>query len=455
MILSNMRIRKLSLKKCIYLAVICALLLIFYFNNKNYEELDTPHQHQKGNKKFDTRFQSKTFRGNAWYFSNTEYNSRPPMANRIDKEHRLLPSQVDKSDRIVNQLMYVPQSYHRIVESGQLKTILLVHGLRQWNVKRGRDIFRIAKCPVHTCELTDDMQMASTADMMLHKEKFKPTGKVPKNSKQINMLFSMATYVPVPDGVNWTATHRRDSTIVAPYTKWVYYDDNVQERKQDRNYAANKTKKVAWFVSNCNAVNGRLKYALELQHHIKVDIYGACGKLKCSRSTPEKCLKLLENYKFYLAFEDSNCMDYITEKYLVNALDRGVLPIVMGARPADYEELAPRHSYIHVDNFESAKELAEYLRVLDRDDDQYNSYFLWRGTGEFIDTHFWCRVCAMLHYEDEVRDPARSSNERILQGMCIRGSWRGRIGMKDTHSLRLGKQDLFGNIKVAKNFMPD
>lgn len=35
-----------------------------------------------------------------------------------------------------------------------------------------------------------------------------------------------------------------------------------------------KTKKVAWFVSNCGAKNKRLEYALELGEHIEVDIYG-------------------------------------------------------------------------------------------------------------------------------------------------------------------------------------
>lgn len=40
--------------------------------------------------------------------------------------------------------------------------------------------------------------------------------------------------------------------------------------EQERNYALNKTKKVAWFVSNCGARNGRLNYAHELQKYIQV-----------------------------------------------------------------------------------------------------------------------------------------------------------------------------------------
>lgn len=66
--------------------------------------------------------------------------------------------------------------------------------------------------------------------------------------------------------------HRRDSTIVAPYEKWVYYDSRVKQIKQNYNYALNKTKKVAWFVSNCHSRNQREIYAQELQKYIQVDI---------------------------------------------------------------------------------------------------------------------------------------------------------------------------------------
>lgn len=66
------------------------------------------------------------------------------------------------------------------------------------------------------------------------------------------------------------STFRRDSDIVAPYEKWQYYDNRVQQIEQDHNYAANKTKKVAWFVSNCGARNGRLQFAHELAKYIEV-----------------------------------------------------------------------------------------------------------------------------------------------------------------------------------------
>lgn len=65
----------------------------------------------------------------------------------------------------------------------------------------------------------------------------------------------------------------------------------------------------------------------------------------------------------------------------------------------DYQYRAPYHSYIHVDHFDSPKNLANYLNALDKNDVLYNFYFKWRGTGEFINTRFMCRVCALLHDE--------------------------------------------------------
>ncbi|KAF5288959.1 hypothetical protein FQA39_LY03838 [Lamprigera yunnana] len=201
----------------------------------------------------------------------------------------------------------------------------------------------------------------------------------------------------------------------------------VTQKTQSRDYAANKTKKVAWFVSNCGANNERLAYAHELGNYISVDIYGACGTLACPQ-TDSRCFEMLErDYKFYLAFENSNCRDYITEKFYINGLGRAVLPIVMGAWLEDYEQSAPERSYIHVDDFGNPKELAAYLHQLDKDDELYNSYFKWKGTGEFINTYFWCRLCAMMHapltprYYEDVDEWWRGP------GVCSESSWKASL----------------------------
>jgi len=80
-----------------------------------------------------------------------------------------------------------------------------------------------------------------------------------------------------------------------------------------------------------------------------------------------------------------------------------VLPIVMGARPDDYAAVLPPHSYIHVDDFRSARELAAYLRVLDANDTLYNEYFRWKSEWVSIETSYWCRLCGLLHVAAEQR----------------------------------------------------
>lgn len=138
---------------------------------------------------------------------------------------------------------------------------------------------------------------------------------------------------------------------------------------------------------------------------------------------------LREDYKFYLAFENSNCVDYITEKLFENALQQTVLPIVMGARPEDYNKYAPKHSYIHVEEFNSPRELAEYLHDLDRDDELYNLYFQWRGTGTVKHgpkNHF-CELCAMLHDNVTMSTPKWYSDINAwwhAPGVCTTGLWR-------------------------------
>ena len=90
----------------------------------------------------------------------------------------------------------------------------------------------------------------------------------------------------------------------------------------------------------------------------------------------------------------------------------------MGAPKEDYEKVAPPHSFIHVDDFRTPRHLAEYLDVLDKDDVLYNQYFEWRSRGWFIDTLFFCRLCAMIHLSAETNHATRVDD--------INGWWQGK-----------------------------
>ena len=225
-------------------------------------------------------------------------------------------------DRIPHQLQYVPKE-----RNSTSKVILVYTGLGR--AKRGNQQFINHKCPVTNCILTDDKLKGPHADAVLWQQAVSlPPWRKPTSQVWVMFMLESPEHTPhfqqFRGLVNWTATYRRDSVLVAPYERFVPYDHPkgvARTPGNNRNYAAGKTKKVAWFVSNCGSRNGRLRYVEELQKYIDVDIYGHCGPLQCARhGNGEKCFKMLQSdYKFYLAFENSNCKDYITEKLFWNA----------------------------------------------------------------------------------------------------------------------------------------
>lgn len=176
------------------------------------------------------------------------------------------------------------------------------------------------------------------------------------------------------DFYNWTWTYRSDSDIIESYGyTLVPKNGPVPKRWSSRIIKLSsqvdmtkKDKMVFWIVSHCNTTNYREAYVTALQKFVDVDIFGKCNDKSCPRASKDDCHKVhAEAHKFYLAFENSNCRDYITEK-LWKALVLPVVPIVMGG--GNYTKFAPPHSFIDVNEFESVKALADYLQYLDQND---------------------------------------------------------------------------------------
>ncbi|XP_074600068.1 glycoprotein 3-alpha-L-fucosyltransferase A-like [Brevipalpus obovatus] len=370
-----------------------------------------------------------------WFMTNGTL--RPDSRNPIYSKLKLWPdgSNDSFSDRIVNQLMFIPHNYdpNILSELGRMKKILLNFDPSGWGgppLPAGRTVFLQDQCPVNTCELTFNQRDSLIADAVLFKDFFRNTRKR-KLRNQVWILYLLecplhtSPFVGITSAINWTATYRHDSDIVAPYEKFVPFSHPIKTEKPKINYAEGKSKKVAWFVSNCVANNNRLEYAKQLRKYIQVDIYGRCGDKECPRADTNQCFDMLrKDYKFYLAFENSNCFDYITEKFFTNGLSTQVLPIVMGAQKSDYERSAPPNSFIHVDDFKSPKELANYLKTLDANDSLYNKYFEWKGTGEFINTRFWCRLCAQLHAPRNVKSYQHLNSWWNSESTCkLSGGW--------------------------------
>ena len=127
-----------------------------------------------------------------------------------------------------------------------------------------------------------------------------------------------------------------------------------------------KSKMVFWACSHCPTENRREDYVKALEKFVSVDIYGKCGNLSLCNGQwqlRDQCiLNISSQYYFYLAFENSNCPNYISEKYWRTVRLLPVVPVVMGG--ADYGKLAPPHSYIDVNDFSTVEDLAKHLNYL-------------------------------------------------------------------------------------------
>ena len=219
-----------------------------------------------------------------------------------------------------------------------------------------------------------------------------------------NLLFA--------DYFNWSMTYRNDADVQ-------FFFGTTKRRRAGRvdNQKAKKTASTAqhnnkttavWMATNCVTDSRREDYIDQLKHFITVDSYGGCGnKVGCSerssQSKEDDCYRMMESkYKFYLSFENSICTDYVTEKFF-NILNYNLVPVVYGG--ADYNRIAPPHSFIDARQFNGPKELAFYLMALDANDALYNEYFKWKNDyvvesgEEKMVLNGFCNLCRKLHQD--------------------------------------------------------
>ncbi|KRZ77246.1 CDK5 regulatory subunit-associated protein 1 [Trichinella papuae] len=141
-------------------------------------------------------------------------------------------------------------------------------------------------------------------------------------------------------------------------------------------FQPNRTRLAFWIASKCSSHSGREWLVQRLAQYVPIDTYGACGTLPLARAAfdHDRQRSLAKLYKFRIVFENTVCRDYMTERFFEALID-GSVPVVL--RRADYESIAPEHSFIAADDFSSAKQLADYLNYLDKNTEQYAKYFHW------------------------------------------------------------------------------
>jgi len=89
------------------------------------------------------------------------------------------------------------------------------------------------------------------------------------------------------------------------------------------------------------------------------------------------------------------CLDYITEKFFYN-LSFNIVPVVLDLN-GNYNKMAPPRSFINALDYPTVKDLADYLKVLDRNDTLYNEYFRWKRLYALGGPNAACQLCFKLH----------------------------------------------------------
>uniref|UniRef100_A0A914EJ46 Fucosyltransferase n=1 Tax=Acrobeloides nanus TaxID=290746 RepID=A0A914EJ46_9BILA len=165
-------------------------------------------------------------------------------------------------------------------------------------------------------------------------------------------------------------TYRLDSDVIIPYDKFEPIDKNTKDNErwtweEVKEKVDKKSKMVLQFVLHCSTPSKRENYIKELAKYIDVKIFGRCsGDSNCEK----ECEKNeIDQHMFYLSFENSICKDYVTEKFW--RLKQIIVPIVMNREI--HQHIAPNGSCIAASDFKSPKELANFLKQLASNKEEY------------------------------------------------------------------------------------
>ncbi|XP_033727130.1 alpha-(1,3)-fucosyltransferase C-like [Pecten maximus] len=200
---------------------------------------------------------------------------------------------------------------------------------------------------------------------------------------------------------NLTMAYRRDADIRHSYGDF-RKRPNVLSNITNDSPKPSSNNPVSWFVTHCTTSSKREVFIKQLSKYIKIDIYGACGQLKCPLSKDKECLN---KYKFYLAFENSICTDYITEKvFKVYQTTFNTIPVVRGFK-GQASMFLPPGSYISTDDFSSPRELGKFIEKTSKNITAFQRYFQWKHFYESFsyETNPFCELCRKLHRPESYR----------------------------------------------------
>ena len=200
---------------------------------------------------------------------------------------------------------------------------------------------------------------------------------------------------------NWTWSYPRGSDVYAPYGQMrrltAEESANLRSPENVKNvleydYFRDKPKAAGiTMISDCADESQRYRLIDKLRQYIDIDVFGGCGQ-----ACPDgyaSCVDLLTPYKFYFALENSDCRDYVSEKYW-RSLDRKQIPVV--AWKLSMEGLVIPNSYINVNDFIDIDEAGTYIKTVSENRTLYNSYFKWKEEYTIDPHNGYCTLCEKL-----------------------------------------------------------
>jgi hypothetical protein len=252
-----------------------------------------------------------------------------------------------------------------------------------YNSVYGGAIYQDHKQLPKKCEITTDRnRFTQAAAVVFHLPTLGNISFLKKQPGQLWVASTMECEVHFPRWSNkrfmnkfdMKMSYYQDANIFIPY---VY----PQYKTSLRVVHSPKVKKnlITFFASNYDEKSGRTKFVAELIKYIDVHSYGRClrnRRLPQTQNNYQGKLDTLTRYKFDLAFENAVAKDYVTEKFF-DPLRVGCVPVYLGTPNID--DFAPgAHCFINVSDFQSPKQLAEYLLWLNNNDEEYQKYFSWK-----------------------------------------------------------------------------
>ncbi|KAF2883434.1 hypothetical protein ILUMI_22744 [Ignelater luminosus] len=352
----------------------------------------------------------------------------------------------------LGKILFLEKEYPKVNTSTKNYTIL------NWEYGSATDARHIRRftrtpfdpfenCSVDNCIISYNNLDIDIADLVLFEIYFicgpQELPPRPNNTNQIwtfvteeSPLNTYADYMlqcPSFDGYfNWSMTYRMDADIPFPYGRTVALTPE-EEGKFDFdkwNKAKNQNVLITILGSHCHAKNSRWPYVQKLRKYISLHTFGECGENKCPGYYRKDC-DLLSRYKFYLAFENSNCNEYITEKVWWNSFGKNAIPIIMGTTKRILNQTLPPNSYIHINDFVNPRRLAQYIIYLNNTPRELEKYLEWKNHFKVLNEHgyfqskseLYCRACEALNYNSKKKKVYNNLNKYWFQNQCQTG-WR-------------------------------